>query len=191
MRYAAILLCLFLAGCGPSTVGKSICPDITITVTDSENINISPGLETLSGDSQQRVEQPTEYNNNISPDLNLSLTEAGKALAAATIAGEAAEIAGEVVEITTAPSKLTVLNTYETGQYEDGRYRYLFRGTMEELPSELTIRLNGKDLYKVNRVGDRWEGPNGALLKNSHGRTDSITLLLPVELSQGKATLVY
>ncbi len=88
------------------------------------------------------------------------------------------------------------LSTYEKDQYEDGRWRYLFRGVMEELPSQFEIHFNGERLYTVSLEGDRWQGPNDVkgstepLLKNSHGRVNSITLLLPKRFSSGTATLV-
>ncbi len=108
--------------------------------------------------------------------------------------------------ITTSPTPTnpsipsTIMSTYESDQYEDGRFRYLFRGTMEGLPDTLNIRYNGKDIYTVDKqlpsytisakYGGRYE--NGrVVLKNSHGRVNSITLLLPKELSKGTAQLIY
>ncbi len=91
----------------------------------------------------------------------------------------------------------TMLIPYDTTMYEDGRARYLFRGTMEKLVNPITIKLNGKTLYTLNRIGDRWQGPNDVkgpnepLLKNSDGRVNSITLLLPKTLAKGDATLVH
>ncbi len=102
----------------------------------------------------------------------------------------------EKAYITTATA-ITIMGTYETDQYEDGRYRYLFRGVMEDLPTQFEVHLNGEKLYSVSREGDRWEGPNNKkgstepLLKNSHGRANSITLLLPKQLPSGTATLIF
>ncbi len=73
------------------------------------------------------------------------------------------------------------LTPYETGIYEDGRARYLFRTTMAKLPKTVGIVLNNKLIYEVNITGDRWEydGRYKAILKNSDGRVESVTLLLP------------
>ncbi len=82
----------------------------------------------------------------------------------------------------------TELSPYDVGKYSDGRLRYLFRGKMEKLPSNFQVIFRGKQLYEVHRVGARWEGPRNRkgprepLLKNSHGRVNSITLLVPGSL---------
>jgi len=83
------------------------------------------------------------------------------------------------------------LTPYEVGTYEDGRMRYLLRGTMESLPEEYSIYFKGAEVYKVNKGdedhygidgenGERWEddGRSNSIMKNSHGREKSITLLL-------------
>ncbi len=211
MRYAAILLCLVLAGCSGKYTSLKVDFDGTTTAkelgdlpADAKVYNVfvlyAPGFSVETATEQKTDGQvpislygansatgdQTQPNANYTPQY---LASVGK--------GVIDVIEGEPATILAESNKLTVLNTYETGVYEDGRARYLFRGTMEELPSELTIRLNGKDIYKVVRTGNRWQGPNnikGAnepLLKNSEDRKNSITLLLPSELSKGKATLVY
>lgn len=81
------------------------------------------------------------------------------------------------------PAITKIYETYDVDMYEDGRARYLFRGSMETMPKHLTIRFKGVDLFQLVREGDRWEGPDGAVLKNSHGRANSITFLLPKDLS--------
>ncbi len=97
------------------------------------------------------------------------------------------------------PSKINVgelqitLKPYETTTYEDGRARFLFRTTMEELPDTFYVIFKGEHLYTVNKTGDRWE-PNGRsnqILKNSHGRVNSVTLLLPKNLGTGPVYLAF
>ncbi len=101
----------------------------------------------------------------------------------------------------TPPSKVAVIPTdtalvpYEVSTYSDGRMRYLFRTKMVKLPEYLIVHFRGRNLFEVHRLSDRWEGDEGALLKNSHGREESVTLLLPSSLgpppSMNDVKLIY
>ena len=84
-----------------------------------------------------------------------------------------------------------LVEVYEVDTYKDGRMRFLLRGTVEKLPEQFSIYFKGEKIFDVDKgdagrfsiseeYGERWEadGRMNTVVKNSHGRKESITILL-------------
>lgn len=106
--------------------------------------------------------------------------------------------------ITTAAPQVK-FTPYHIDKYEDGRWRYLFRTTMEELPDTFYVVYEDEVLYTIDKKsskymqtnpiseGERWEYTDrfGSVLKNTHGRAENVTLLLISTLVKGQVALAY